>query len=206
MTSPGLDSVGSLGRSVPSSYGSNSLGFCFHCGKSISFLTRLSGERRFCSVKHRNLFQEEQNRLAMEALKWDQPVSSRRVPPPPARKSAPPGCGLIKFDLILLDQSAQPGAPVLETARAACLDPMPMVQRIHLRVPDSAAKAVPSALAAAGCLRAVPRAIDPPEAHARGAASPRTFEARAGFPTMMWSHRASLSLQGLMILSSRSIT
>jgi len=67
MLSPGPDSTSStlerspVRRKVASAK-------CFYCGKPISLLTRLGGEHHFCSAGHRELYHEEMNQLALEAL------------------------------------------------------------------------------------------------------------------------------------------
>ncbi len=53
---------------------------CLYCGKSLSLLQRwLGADRHFCSIPHRDLYKQEQNRLAIKALEWNGRVRAPRV-------------------------------------------------------------------------------------------------------------------------------
>src|ERR1700682_5543075 len=41
---------------------------CLYCGKELALLKRLTGSREFCSESHKQIYQEEYNRLALSRL------------------------------------------------------------------------------------------------------------------------------------------
>jgi len=63
---------------------------CLYCGKSLSLLQRwLGADRHFCSIPHRDLYKQEQTRLAIKALEWNGRVRAQPAPSPLAKKAKP---------------------------------------------------------------------------------------------------------------------
>lgn len=82
MVSPGLTSPSNPVPRAITVQPTGAAGTCFYCGKRLSFLGRLGGGRRFCSVAHADLYQLELDRLAFQALNVDHGARLK----PPARE------------------------------------------------------------------------------------------------------------------------
>jgi hypothetical protein len=83
--------VGALGQVSTRSRGRTlAVTACLYCGKSLSLLQRwLGADRHFCSIPHRDLYKQEQTRLAIKALEWNGRFRAQPVPSPLAKKAKP---------------------------------------------------------------------------------------------------------------------
>jgi len=83
--------VGALGQVSARSQGRTLVvTSCLYCGKSLSLLQRwLGADRHFCSIPHRDLYNQEQTRLAIKALEWNGRVRAQPAPSPLAKKAKP---------------------------------------------------------------------------------------------------------------------
>jgi hypothetical protein len=79
MVSPVLDDISSLRPSPRTSQHpeSSSRPSCIFCGKPVTFLSRIRGERWFCSPAHRKVYQRGIERLAMESLGWNRSAGAQ---------------------------------------------------------------------------------------------------------------------------------
>ena len=89
---------------------------CSYCGKEVSLLSRwLSADHRFCSVWRRRLYNQEYDRLAIQALEWNNP---QPMPPSPTplvlrqvatSKPDPPLPGISQFDsAVMIPRTVSP--------------------------------------------------------------------------------------------------
>lgn len=95
---------------------------CLYCGQPISFLARLRGEDRFCSARHRELFREESDRLAMRALQRTAEGGMKRPLGLTARSgsvSEPPLCGCAPAGIAPLKGGCTPVSDPPEAAQFA---------------------------------------------------------------------------------------
>ena len=83
--------MGALGQASARSQGrALAVTSCLYCGKSLSLLQRwLGADRHFCSIPHRDLYKQEQTRLAIKALEWNGRVRAQPMPSPLAKKAKP---------------------------------------------------------------------------------------------------------------------
>jgi hypothetical protein len=61
---------------------------CLYCEKPLSFLTRLTGDREFCSKEHRRLYQEQHSGLALARLLENKPGSGSSSKPVKSEKKS----------------------------------------------------------------------------------------------------------------------
>jgi hypothetical protein len=156
--------------------GTHPVAVCFQCGRPLSLLTRLGGERRFCSVEHRKLYQLQQDEFALEALKWNQPTPATvKSDPPLMRKKNPPLCGLIQLDLAV-SPAKQPR--VLIPGSYA-----PLTEGFKTDPPRFVPEPSPIGLASTGRLAIKLIAISAAQDSVRGVISPGLFEIGISFPS-----------------------
>jgi hypothetical protein len=157
--------------------GTNSVAVCFQCGRPLRLLTRLGGERRFCSAEHRKLYQLQQDRLALEALKWNRPApeTAKSNPSFPSFMKNPPLCGLIELDLAV--------SPVNQSRALIPEGYAPLTESFKAAPPRFVPEPSPTGLASTGRLALTLIAISAAQKPVRGVISPGVLEMGISFPT-----------------------